>query len=125
MTSQSTSKKTILLVDDTDESRIVAKWFLNSFDFDVESARSAEDALAQFNPTLHDLVLTDNSMPGMKGDEMARQMKARSPSTPILMFTGRAPDNQTGIDLVITKPRHLLYVKDAIDKLLSSQNSTP
>lgn len=124
MKNQASPKKTILLVDDIDESRIVAKWFLNSFDYDVESARSAEEALAHFNPAVHDLVLTDNSMPGMKGADMARLIKAQSPRTPILMFTGRAPENLAGIDQVITKPRHLLYVKDAIDKLLSPQDTT-
>lgn len=63
--------KTILLVDDHDEYRVMAKWFLISFGFIVESARTATEALALFDPETHDLVITDNSMPGMSGAEMA------------------------------------------------------
>ncbi len=74
--------KTILLVDDLDDCRITTKWLLSNFGFAVESARNAEEALAVFNPAIHDLVLTDNSMPAMSGAELAHIIKMRSPSTP-------------------------------------------
>ena len=68
----SISSRTILLVDDQDGNRIMTKWFLNHFGYTVESARSAEEALAMFDPRVHDLVVTDNSMPGMTGAEKER-----------------------------------------------------
>ncbi len=111
--------KTILLVDDQDELRIMTKWFLNSFGYVVESVRSAEEAIARFDPKIHDLVITDNSMPGMTGVEMAHQIKLRSPSTPILMQTGRPPEDRACLDLVISKPVHLLTLKDAAERLLA------
>jgi hypothetical protein len=37
----------------------------------------------------------------------------------VLMCTGHPPNDCSAIDLVITKPTHLLAIKDAIDKLLS------
>src|SRR5579859_1468057 len=79
--------RTILLVDDRDDCRLTTKWFLGSFGFVVETARNAEEALAVFDPRVHDLVITDNSMPGMSGVEMAHVIKLRAPSTPILMCT--------------------------------------
>ena len=85
------ASKTILLVDDQDESRITTKWFLGNFGYVVESARSAEEALARFDAKIHDLVITDNWMPGMTGGEMAHVLKMRSPSTPILMHSGQPP----------------------------------
>lgn len=112
------SSKTVLLVDDRDASRLTTKWFLANFGFSVDTARSAEEALAMFDPKLHDLVLTDNSMPGMSGLEMAHVIKMRSPTTPVLMYTGRAPMDSPGIDLVIQKPAHLLLVKEAIERFL-------
>src|SRR5207253_6753402 len=75
------SFKTILLVDDVDACRVATKWFLSNFGFGVDSARNAEEALALFNPELHDVVVTDHSMPGMTGAEMAHIIKLRSPST--------------------------------------------
>ena len=109
------------MVDDESCSRIAIKWFLGNFGYAVDSARSAEEALALFNPKIHDLIVTDNSMSGMTGAEMAHIIKLRSPSTPVLMYTGKTPADCSCVDLVIEKPSHLLLVKDAVDKLLGAE----
>jgi CheY-like chemotaxis protein len=114
---QNSPLKSILLVDDEDQSRIATKWFLSNFGFAVDSARSAEEALSLFNPQAHDLVLTDNQMPGMTGLEMAHIIKMRSPSTPVLMYTSLPPEDQSALDLVIQKPVHLLTLVEAINNL--------
>jgi CheY-like chemotaxis protein len=111
--------KTVLLVDDDDDTRLLTKMFLNNFGYEVEPVDSAGEALVRFNPALHDVVVTDNSMKGMTGGEMAVIIKLRSPSTPVLMCTGNPPDDRSSIDIVITKPTHLLALKDAIDNLLT------
>jgi CheY-like chemotaxis protein len=111
--------RTVLLVDDNDDTRLLTKLFLNNFGFEVDCANSGVEALVCFNPTLHDLVLTDNSMPGMTGGEMAHVIKLRSPSTPVVMCSGNPPNDCSSIDVVIKKPTHLLAIKDAIDKLLT------
>ena len=110
--------KTILLVDDQDESRIRTKWFLTNFGYLVDSAPSAEEALAVFDPKIHDVVVTDNTMPKMSGVEMAHVIKLRSPSTPVLMYTGLAPEDRSCVDLVIQSPAHMLALKEGVDKLL-------
>ena len=110
--------KTILIVDDRDDCRITTKWFLTNFGYAVESARSAEEALALFDAKIHDLIITDNSMPGMSGAEMAHVIKLRSPSTPIIMYTGSVPEDQSCLDLVVEKPTHLLILKEAADIIL-------
>ncbi len=109
---------TILLVDDNIDTRILTKMFLNNFGYEVDSVESAESALSRFDPELHRLVLTDNSMPEMTGGEMAQVIKQRSPLTPILMCTGHPPNDCSASDMVIPKPTHLLAIKDAIAKLL-------
>jgi CheY-like chemotaxis protein len=113
--------KTILLVDDVDDIRVTTKWFLTSFNFAVDAARTAEEALALFNPAIHDVVVTDNSMPGMSGAEMAHVIKLRSPSTPVLMYSGNPPDDRSCLDVVIQRPTHLLTLKEAVDKLLAAK----
>ena len=115
------SPKTILLVDDLDDLRITVKWFLSNFGFAVESARNAEEALALFDPKTHDVIVTDNSMSGMTGVEMAHIIKLRSPSTPVIMYTGRPPEDKSCLDLVIQKPAHMLALKEAVDRLLAQK----
>jgi CheY-like chemotaxis protein len=110
--------RTILLVDDGDQTRLLTKWFLSNFGFSVDTARTAEDALIRFDPAIHDVVVTDNSMPGMSGSEMAHIIKLRSPSTPVLMYTGSVPADQSCVDVVIQRPTHLLELKRALDQLL-------
>ena len=110
--------RTILLVDDRDDCRITSKWFLTNFGYAVDAVRSAEEALALFDPNIHDVVVTDNSMPGMTGAEMAHVIKLRSPATPVLMYTGDPPEDQTCLDLVIKRPTHLLALKEAVDGLM-------
>ena len=111
--------QSILLVDDNADTRQLTKMFLNNFGYEVDSAESAGEALVRFNPSQHYLVLTDNSMPGMTGGEMAQVIKTRSPQTPIVMCSGNPPQDCSAIDIVIRKPTYLLAIKEAIDRLLT------
>ena len=113
--------KTILLVDDGDECRVTTKWFLTNFGYTVDAVRNAAEALILFNPATHNLVVTDNAMPGMTGVEMAHVIKQRSPSTPILMYSGNPPDDRSCVDQVIQRPTHLLTLRDAVEKLLAAR----
>ncbi len=113
--------KTILLVDDSRATRLMTKWFLDYTGYVVHAFSNPEDALAQFDPKIHDLVLTDNSMTPMTGVEMAHIIKMRSPGTPVLMYTGAAPKDQTCVDVVVERPAPLPAVKEAIDKLLGAR----
>jgi CheY-like chemotaxis protein len=122
--SQKALLKTVLVVDDTDVNRITTKWFLSSFGYAVVCARSAEDALAIFNPDIHDAVVTDNSMPCMSGSEMAHIIKLRSPSTPVLMVSGSPPEDRSRLDFVAQKPVHLMVLKNALDALLKRKDKT-
>jgi len=59
--------------------------------FVVHAFSNAQDALVHFDPRIHDLVVTDNSMAMMTGAEMAQIIKLRSPATPVLMYSGHPP----------------------------------
>src|SRR4051812_19949150 len=96
--------KTVLLVDETDECRITSKWFLSNCGYAVDSFRSAPEALALFDPKVHDVVVTNDLMPGMSGVEMAHIVKLRSPSTPVVMYSAQPPDDRSCLDLVIPRP---------------------
>lgn len=108
-------------MDDNDEGRILTKWLLVNAGYAVDAAESAEEALSLFNSNIHGLVLTDNSMPGMGGTELARIIKQRSPTTPVMMYSGNPPDDQSGLDAVVLKPAQLKEIKEALDKLLGAE----
>jgi DNA-binding NtrC family response regulator len=113
--------KTVLLVDDRDEVRITTKWFLSNFGYIVDSTPSAEEALVLFNPKTHDIVVTNDLMQTMNGTEMAHVIKMRSPATPVLLYTGLIPGDQTCVDMVIQHPSHILALKEGVDKLLAGR----
>jgi CheY-like chemotaxis protein len=115
------SIKTILLVDDDCDTQLITKWFLGCVGHVVHAFSNAEEALAQFDPKIHDVVVTDNSMPGMTGAEMAHIIKLRSPSTPVLMYTGAPPTDQSCIDALVQRPTSLPVLKEAVDKLLAAR----
>jgi CheY-like chemotaxis protein len=109
----------ILLVDDNRDTRLVTKWFLDYVGYVIHACSSAEDAMAQFDPNIHDLVVTDNSMPGMTGAELAHIIKLRSPSTPVVMYTGAPPADRSCLDAVVQRPTPLPVLKETIDRFLA------
>lgn len=111
----------VLLVDDNDDYRLLTKLLLGTFDYEVDSVASAEEALALFDPKLHDVVITDNSMPGMSGAEMAHIIKLRSPSTPVVMYSGHPPTDRSCLDLVVQRPTHFAVVKEGLDKIFAAK----
>jgi CheY-like chemotaxis protein len=88
----------------------------------VESASSGKEALAMFEPAKFDLVITDYSMPGMRGDELAAAIKARAPGQPVVMITAYAEVLQasgnplSGVDFIISKPFLLENLREAVAK---------
>jgi CheY-like chemotaxis protein len=110
----------VLLVDDNDDYRLLTKWLLGSFDYEVDSVGCAEEALQLFDPKIHDVVITDNSMPGMSGAEMAHIIKLRSPSTPVVMYSGHPPSDHSCLDLVIQRPVNFAAVKDGLDRIFAA-----
>ena len=67
---------------------------------------------------MHHAVVTDNTMPGIKGHEMAQFIKIRSPSTPIVMFTGLTPPGQSWLDCIIQRPDQTHLLLTALEELL-------
>jgi CheY-like chemotaxis protein len=66
-----------LLVDDADQIRLIMKFFFSNFGYEVDSARSAEEALALFDPAIHNLVITDNSMPARARENIGKTDRPR------------------------------------------------
>jgi signal transduction histidine kinase len=78
----------ILLVDDEAGIRKVLGIFLADSGYAVTTAENGEDALHQFRQLRPPIVLTDIKMPEMDGIELLQHIKAESPDTEVIMFTG-------------------------------------
>ena len=81
------ASKKILIVDDESEMRIALKTTLQRENYQLVCAEDGKQALEQFESHLFDLVLTDVRMPKLSGLELLREVKERSPETPVVMMT--------------------------------------
>ncbi len=87
----------------------------------VETTGDPQEALVLFEPGKYDLVITDYSMPTMKGDTLARTIKERAPKQPVVMITAYAemlPKSLTGVDYVVAKPFLLENLREAIARAI-------
>lgn len=82
------TKRHVLVIDDD---AVVGRSFnrvLSDKGYEVDTAMSGEEALKDIEAHNYDVVFTDIRMPGMDGLEVAEQIKARCPWTPVVVITG-------------------------------------
>src|ERR1700693_1731708 len=81
-------RPSILCIDDDESSLKIRKLLLEVSGYDVFTAVSGADGIKTLAAGVSvDLVLLDYLMPGINGDEVAKQLKQSHPSPPILMFS--------------------------------------
>jgi two-component system, cell cycle sensor histidine kinase and response regulator CckA len=88
---------TILVVEDEEEVRALARDVLEMNGFRVLEALDVADAtrLAQTHPGTIDLLITDVVMPGTSGPELARRLRAHRPGLRVLCMSGY-PEHMDG-----------------------------
>lgn len=98
-------KRTILCVDDNEQSLSIRKLMLETRGYRVVAATNGASALEAFKQGGIDLVLTDLVMPGMDGTELIEKIKAISPQTPAILFSGkiRVYERDTKADVFLPK----------------------
>jgi len=81
---------------------------------------SGADAIERFRSEPFDVVFTDLAMPGVSGWQVARAIKAMSPTVPVFLVTGfgvelSAEERRAhGVDLVLSKPLDIQSILDAV-----------
>jgi DNA-binding response OmpR family regulator len=85
--------RTLLVVDDAPMARQLLAQVLSGQGFQVLQAENPVEALrvAGATPTIH-LLLTDFSMPGGNGCDLAWEFRTVHPNTPVLMVSGSRPE---------------------------------
>jgi CheY-like chemotaxis protein len=87
-----TATRKVLVVDDDPAVRKSIDRVLSGKGYAVITAENGEQALRKLNEENYDLVYTDIRMPGMSGLEVAEQVKAQQPWTPVVIITGYGTD---------------------------------
>lgn len=78
----------ILYVEDNDDLRESIAMVLESPDRDIAACASAELALPLLEGREWDVLITDVSLPGISGVELARQMMRRKPAQWVVLCSG-------------------------------------
>ena len=84
-----TQAKTVLIVDDSRVSRMMARQYIAGLhaDWVVTEAATGEESLLRAREVAPDLVLMDVNMPGMGGIAAAEQLRQEFPAIPISLLT--------------------------------------
>ncbi|MCF6371009.1 hybrid sensor histidine kinase/response regulator [Rhizobium halophilum] len=95
--------KRILLVDDDVLIAMSSADMLSDLGHEVTEAHSGKEALALIDGgATFDLLITDYSMPGMTGAELAKAARDRLPGLPILLASGYA-DLPSGVEIDVAR----------------------
>ena len=110
----------LLCVDDDAAVRELYRKILGSFGYDVLLAEKGAHALKLFHPRQIDAVILDYEMPGMKGSEVAAELKRRSPGIPIIMVSGCpsvVEEAPRFVDAAIPKGSPIGWLLDRVEAL--------
>lgn len=127
MSSGESERKTVLVVDDYDDVRVVTRKALESLGYRVLEAASGPEAVQMAQADSPDLILMDLSMPAMDGfatiHQLRRLLGLRDvPVIAVSAHTAREIREDAlaaGCRDFITKPFHLQKLKAAVERLLS------
>lgn len=86
-------KPRILWVDDEIDVLKAHIIFLESKDYEVETANNGLDAIEKVKEHFFDIIFLDENMPGMTGLETLNEIKAVSPNVPVVMITKSEEEN--------------------------------
>ncbi|MBF0382753.1 MAG: response regulator [Magnetococcales bacterium] len=122
----------VLVVDDNPIARDILQDAMESFNFNVTTVNSGEEAVAIFNnssPTRFQLVLMDWEMSGIDGIEATKQIKSLPNHSPpfIVMVTAHGREkavqqsSNIGVNALLTKPVNRSMLFDTIMDLFGHQ----
>ncbi|WP_164013158.1 response regulator [Pyxidicoccus trucidator] len=94
----------VLLVEDDGDSRELLAELLEA-EFDVRTAPDGIAGLQAFEAEHPDVVVTDESLPGMLGTELAQRVKEREPRARVILVSGYTQvQGAEHCDVVLRKP---------------------
>ena len=121
-----TALRKVLVVDDDPVVRKSFDRVLSGKGYAVITAESGEEALHKLDEERYDIVYSDVRMPGMSGLEVAENVKARRPWTPVVIITGygteaaEARAKAAGVSSFLHKPLSPEMIEDSVRDTLAA-----
>lgn len=107
----------VLLVEDDPDSRELLEELLST-ELEIHAVENADEALACFRAEHWDALVTDQSLPGMAGTELAREVKRTAPHLPVILMSGYSEIRSAeSCDLVMGKPLEPAKLASALQRL--------
>jgi CheY-like chemotaxis protein len=123
------SPRTILLVDDFDDTRLMMKLWLGKNGYRVLEAETGEEAVSVAQRELPDLIIMDMMMPGMNGLDATQRIREYQPlrRTPIVAVSAYGVDEyrsiaiEAGCNEYVSTPFEPKALAELIRDLLASK----
>ncbi len=116
------TKKTILIIEDEPDIRTLLQFNLKNSGYNIITEKDGEDGLRSARKSLPELILLDLMLPGIKGIDVCRVLKAdnMTQNIPIIMLTALGQEEdivqglEAGSDDYVTKPFSLKVLEARI-----------
>jgi PAS domain S-box-containing protein len=125
----SSRRASILIVEDDAMMGEVLQDIVSSFGYHpcwVDNPKAALALLEQSGADI-DMIITDQTMPDMKGSELVKRVKRLLPDMPVIIYSGQANyiDPDPSYFAVLRKPISPGHLKSLIDKALAARLPGP
>ena len=123
--------RTILLVEDFDDTRLMMKLWLVKNGYRVLEAQTGEEAISMAQRELPDLIIMDVMMPGMNGLDATQRIREYQPlrRTPIVAVSAYGADEyrsiaiEAGCNEYVSTPFEPNVLAELIKRLLKKRES--
>lgn len=118
----------LLVIEDEDGARQVIARLLTTYGFNVVEAADGEQGLELFGSQGDiSVVLTDLTLPGKSGWDVAKEVKEKSPGTPVIVLSGWDINDsdrhikESGVSRVLSKPVKIKDIVAAVRELTENK----
>lgn len=131
VTQSKNDKITALIVDDSATDRkIITRLLASTGWIESKEVTSGKDLLKVFEKVDPDFIITDIMMPDMDGYEVAKSLREKGFTKPIIAISGRSEISErkkisaAGIDAFLLKPLNLQALLSKIDELMANASNS-
>jgi CheY-like chemotaxis protein len=98
-----TLRPLILCIEDSPTYLVLRKKVLEREGYQVVGVTTSDEALKALREYPVCAIIADHMLEGTTGAELAREMKKIKPNVPIILFSGRVPQNLIAVDVYVNK----------------------
>ena len=119
----------IVVIEDQEDLAALYEQTLEKAGYEVFKAYTGEEGVAQFEDHGADAVLLDMTLPEMHGLQTLQELRALSPSVPVVVVTGETSEDtrkqceRLGVQAYLSKPAHYNDLLKAIGRALSDERT--